>query len=429
MLFDEKELNIFDSNDARQYFQEILQSYYGKNYRATVVLLYSFTVYDLFSKLQTMSNEGDKTAKKAVNDIRQMIEDDEKYSTVENTIINFFKDNCKLYFRRFIEDIEYLKKCRNKCAHLNVDGESLFIPSDYQVRMLICSMYDNIFAVKAPFIMDLFSVVKTEVEVYSNKIHRVGRPISEEVISELSNLYFKRLTQNSLKKSFETFLKITFQVKEDDDIKKNINGLFAFTYSMASYITQSGLTEIFNDDNIVGIIKKIEKQVFENSSERRKAFITILLDFPGILDCVNINNHPLYNYISELVLSSPKGIQYYNIFFPRENNTAYDYYLQKKSIQRAEYTSTLFEVLKKCENFKIDDFMILQAKSIPNFDGYNDADAYMNVFKENIENISSEAKKIIMEIYNKNIQCTRRNRHSSDMEFLKPFLDDTRSEK
>ena len=233
------------------------------------------------------------------------------------------------------------------------------------------------------------------------------------------------MTQNSLKKSFETFHKITFQVKEDDDIKKNINGLFAFTYSMASYITQSGLTEIFNDDNIVGIIKKIEKQVFENSSERRKAFITIFLDFPSILDCVNINNHPLYNYISELVLSSPKGIQYYNIFFPRENNTAYDYYLQKKSIQRAEYTSTLFEVLKKCENFKIDDFMILQAKSIPNFDGYNDADAYMNVFKENIENISSEAKKIIMEIYNKNIQCTRRNRHSSDMEFLKPFLDDT----
>ena len=54
MLFDEKELNIFDSNDARQYFQEILQSYYGKNYRATVVLLSSFTVYDLFSKLQTI---------------------------------------------------------------------------------------------------------------------------------------------------------------------------------------------------------------------------------------------------------------------------------------------------------------------------------------------------------------------------------------
>ena len=38
-----------------------------------------------------MSNEGDKTAKKAVNDIRQMIEDDEKYSTVENTIIIFLK--------------------------------------------------------------------------------------------------------------------------------------------------------------------------------------------------------------------------------------------------------------------------------------------------------------------------------------------------
>ena len=52
MLFDEKELNIFDSNDARQYFQEILQSYYGKNYRATVVLLYSFTVYDYLANFR-----------------------------------------------------------------------------------------------------------------------------------------------------------------------------------------------------------------------------------------------------------------------------------------------------------------------------------------------------------------------------------------
>lgn len=91
MLFDEKELNIFDSNDARQYFQEILQSYYGKNYRATVVLLYSFTVYDLFSKLQTMSNEGDKTAKKAVNDIRQMIEDDENTPQLKTQLSIFLK--------------------------------------------------------------------------------------------------------------------------------------------------------------------------------------------------------------------------------------------------------------------------------------------------------------------------------------------------
>ena len=62
MLFDEKELNVFDNNESRTYFKEILQSYYSQNYRATIVLLYSFVIYDLFIKLQTMASEGDKKA-------------------------------------------------------------------------------------------------------------------------------------------------------------------------------------------------------------------------------------------------------------------------------------------------------------------------------------------------------------------------------
>lgn len=60
MLFDEKELNIFDNNESKNYFKEILQCYYSQNYRATIVMLYSFVIYDLFTKLQTMANEGNK---------------------------------------------------------------------------------------------------------------------------------------------------------------------------------------------------------------------------------------------------------------------------------------------------------------------------------------------------------------------------------
>ena len=73
MLFDEKELNVFDNNEARTYFKEILQSYYSQNYRATVVLLYSFVIYDLFIKLQTMANEGDKKASTKLTEINTMI--------------------------------------------------------------------------------------------------------------------------------------------------------------------------------------------------------------------------------------------------------------------------------------------------------------------------------------------------------------------
>ena len=127
MLFDERELNVFENNESRTYFKEILQSYYSQNYRATIVLLYSFVIYDLFIKLQTMANEGDGKAKTKLDSINIMIADDEKYSSVENTIIEFFKINCPLYFDKFIEDIEYLKNCRNKCAHLKVNDNSLLV--------------------------------------------------------------------------------------------------------------------------------------------------------------------------------------------------------------------------------------------------------------------------------------------------------------
>lgn len=78
MLFDEKDLRVFDSTESRVCFEGILQFYYGHNYRATIVLLYSFVIYDLFMKLQTMANENDKKAQKKVKEINDLIESDEK---------------------------------------------------------------------------------------------------------------------------------------------------------------------------------------------------------------------------------------------------------------------------------------------------------------------------------------------------------------
>lgn len=71
-LFDEKDFRVFDNADSRNYFKEILQSYYSQNYRATIVLLYSFVIYDLFIKLQTMANEGEKKAVKKLSRLSKM---------------------------------------------------------------------------------------------------------------------------------------------------------------------------------------------------------------------------------------------------------------------------------------------------------------------------------------------------------------------
>ena len=90
MLYDEKDLRVFDNSDSRNYFKEILQSYYSQNYRATIVLLYSFVIYDLFIKLQTMADEGDSKARQQLEKVNGMISSDEKYSKVERSKILIF---------------------------------------------------------------------------------------------------------------------------------------------------------------------------------------------------------------------------------------------------------------------------------------------------------------------------------------------------
>lgn len=105
MLFDEKDFSVFVNSDSRSYFREILQSYYSQNYRATIVLLYSFVIYELFIKLQTMASEDNKKAITKLKEVNDMIADDEKYSKVENEIIQFFKDNCQLYFGKFLNNL------------------------------------------------------------------------------------------------------------------------------------------------------------------------------------------------------------------------------------------------------------------------------------------------------------------------------------
>ena len=427
MLFDERELNVFDNNESRTYFNEILQSYYSRNYRATIVLLYSFVIYDLFTKLQIMSNEGDKKATTKLNEINAMIADDEKYSLVENEIIKFYKDNCPLYFNRFVEDIEYLKNCRNKCAHLKVNDNSLYVPSDYHARMLICSMYDNILSVKAPFIMDLFSFAVSDVEKYSSRIFYItDNGLDESIIVELKNKYFKRMTYDSIKKSYKTFVRLLF-VSEDDNCKKNLFGLYAFTYALTDHITRSGYLQFFNEPDIHLSLVKISIDMLKESDSRRHALTSIMVNFPIVMDCIRSNFYPLFDYISNYVLLTPRGLEMYKVFHPRSNKTIYSFFIENDKLKQAYYTETLYKVLKDCDNFNINEFMKEIVSHIPSYSAYRDADAFMSSFITHIAEMTIEGIEEVIGIYKRNNQCTNRSRHSTDIVEVNKYLEECKA--
>ena len=429
MLFDDKELNVLDNNESRTYFKEILQSYYSQNYRATIVLLYSFVIYDLFIKLQTMANEGDKKASKKLTEINAMIADDQKYSLVENTIIEFYKDNCPLYFNRFVEDIEYLKGCRNKCAHLKVNDNSLYVPSDYHARMLICSMFDNILSVKAPFIMDLFSFVKSDVEKYSSQLTCISNSgVDEASISELNNKYFKRMTYDSIKKSYKTFVRLLL-VSDDEDCKKNVYGLYVFTYALTDYLSKNGFAQFFNEADIQTVLSKVDVDVLKEDNSRRNAIISIMVNYPAVMDCVRVNNVSVFNYISDRVVLNPKGLYMYKTFHPRSEKTMYTFFLENSQLKQPCYTETLYKTLNECHDFDVNQFMKELVSAIPKFNAFHDADVFMSSFVDHLAEMTIDAIEEIMEIYESNSQCTNRNRHKTDKEKIEQHLEERRCTK
>lgn len=414
VLIDEKDFRVFDNADSRNYFKEIIQSYYSQNYRATVVLLYSFVVYDLFIKLQNMANEGDKKADKKLKEINAMIEDDEKYSKVENEIIQFFKDNCPLYFDGFIEDIDYLKNCRNKCAHLKVNDNTLYVPSDYHARMLICSMYDHILSVKAPFITDLFSIAQADVEKYAESISHISNDgLDNSIKKSIAEKYLKRMTYDSFRKSYKTFVRLLL-VSDAEECIKNVYGLYAFAFTMTDYAIKNGYTALFSEETIIDIYSRVNVERLKDSSQRENALTNLITSYPIIMDIVR-DNEEVFDYISKRVLTKPCGLNLYKVFFPHESKSIYCYFKENTSIHEATYTEMLYEAVKDCDDFDLAEFVLIMAKAIPTFNGFDDADYYMSFFKKHITELSISEINDVLKIYRSNGQCTNRARHAADM--------------
>lgn len=419
MLFDEKDLLVLENTQCRAYFEEILQCYYSKNYRATIVLLYSFVIYDLYMKLQTMSNEGNGPAVTKLAEVKTMIADDEKYSTVEKTIIQFFRDNCALYFNKFNTDIDYLIHFRNECAHLKVDDNSLFEPKDYQVRMLICSMFDNILSVKAPFITDLFTIVQSEVERYSGVIFYIGG-FTDAIKNEITNNYLKRMTDESLKKSYKTFLKLLL-VTDDEDCRKNIYGLFAFTYSLTDYLINNSKLDIFTD-KINEIIPNIDIEKLKNNDIKRDILFELVKKFPRIADLVQ-SRQDLFEYITETIFTNPRDFKtYYPIFYVRNQITIYVYFNAKTNLHITTLTDGFYNAVFESPDFNLVDFLTLMMKSVPKTYGFHDADCYMNCLLNQLNKLNLNDLETLRLIYYTNNQLYGRGRNNLDLGIINNYI-------
>jgi len=283
-------------------------------------------------------------------------------------------------------------------------------------------MYDNILSVKAPFIMDLFSFVENDVEDYSQTISYIpDDSIDESIITNIKNKYLERMTYDSLKKSYKTFIRLLL-VSKDEHCEENATGLYMFAYAITDYFIRKGYSNIFNDDDVLNVFSRIQTDKLKASNLKKNALVGLITKFPAVMDMLR-SFEELFSYISECVLLKPQGLCYYRSFYPREKQTIYEYFKEHDNLHIPKSIRTLYDTLKEDNDFSLVEFTELMANSIPSYSGFYDADYFMEFLIEHIESFELEQIKNIRNIYQSNSQCTSRRNHSSEDSKVIQYID------
>ena len=95
-MFSNYEISLIKRSDSRKYFEDVLQSFYSKNYRAAVLLLYSLVIDDLYYKLILMNDRKYYNLNDDLKRIEELRKSD-KYSEIEEKIFNTYKICINIY--------------------------------------------------------------------------------------------------------------------------------------------------------------------------------------------------------------------------------------------------------------------------------------------------------------------------------------------
>jgi hypothetical protein len=234
------------------------------------------------------------------------------------------------------------------------------------------------------------------------------------------------MTYDSIKKSYKTFIRLLF-VSDDEKCKENIYGLYVFAYSLTDYIIKNGYVQLFNEADIQTVLSKIDVDELKDNEARRNGLISIMVDYPAVMDCMRTNHASVFEYVSNCVVLNPKGLSKYKVFYPRSDKTLYTFFLENKALQDPGYTETLYKTLCGCDDFDIAVFMQKLVSRIPAYFGFDDADSFMRSFISHLEEMSIETIEEIISVYKKNSQCTNRGRHSADMAIVNKYLEEHRT--
>lgn len=204
--------NIFNSK-TREYFQEVIQTYYTECYRSSVVMLYSVVISDLIYKLEELKDVyNDATAKKILLEIEGLQRANPKSPDWENKLLEMISDRTKLLEISDVENINQLQKHRHLSAHPVLNQVSiLFKPSKENVKSHIVNMLTAVLTKPPILSTKIFS------ELLNDLANNRDRFTEDKDLKRFLNAkYFKNLRQETLNDIFKKLWKLIFKIENEE---------------------------------------------------------------------------------------------------------------------------------------------------------------------------------------------------------------------
>lgn len=423
----EYDINNISDLTSREYFQDVLQSFYSKNYRSSILLLYSLTINDMYKKLIYMNDNGLFDLKSEIEKINRLSEENEvKYSEIERKVYTIYKEK-KILNKTTIDMLDYLIKVRDKCAHPIFSGEDeYYSPTMDETRWLISKCYLEIISIDA-YIKEPYAVLKNSLENNSWDLYvkeLFGIHLNDEEVNKFKkfyeNKYFSKMTDMNYIKLFKSLIDMIFRKNNEDSIKHQYIR-FKLLEALLKHISQKGKIDILKNTYNWSILEK--EKIYDTiphdpeTCQNLSYFYKLLLENPIFIKEVKDENEFLFDYMkNELDKNVWYLVKYYLVFYENLETALYG-----KNESYSYYKIVLSNCGDVMSNLLIIELLTKMFKKIPDFNGYDMADEMCATLIDIIENrkLTTSDIKEILRIMNDNRQIYDISRNGSKKQMNK----------
>lgn len=197
------------SAKTRDYFDEVVKSYYAGSYRSAVVMLYSISIADLVYKIEELKElYNDSNAIEILDEISELQKINPNSPDWETKLIELVKKKTNLLEPSDLLHLKTLQKHRHLCAHpVLTQNFELYRPNKETTRAHIRNIVEGILTKPALLSRKILDDFLENLASVKSVIHD-----NQQLEKHLKTKYLNKVNPKIMRHMFRSLWKITFKL-------------------------------------------------------------------------------------------------------------------------------------------------------------------------------------------------------------------------